>query len=148
MDAAWLFLQLGQFQRAASEARVALELNPGLQAARFCVARALLYAGDVRSALDALKPLMAESRLTEMAVPSAADAFRRLIEFETRNARTDSYQRACQFALLGSRAEALTALEQGFSERNPMMPLIAADPAFRMMRDEPRFRTLISRMKL
>ena len=72
----------------------------------------------------------------------------RAIEFQAASAKSDSYQRAWQFAFLASRPEALTALEQGFAERNPMMPLIAADPAFRTIRDQPRFRKLVSRMGL
>jgi hypothetical protein len=73
---------------------------------------------------------------------------RRLIEFQTARAKSDSYQRAWQLAFLGSHTEALTALEQSFAERNPMMPMIAADPAFRPMREEPGFRALMSRMRL
>jgi DNA-binding winged helix-turn-helix (wHTH) protein/TolB-like protein/tetratricopeptide (TPR) repeat protein len=148
MDSAWLFLQLGQFKRAASEGRRALQLNPGLNEARFCISRALLYAGDVRSAVEALMPLMPQSLISEIAAFSPGDAMRRLIEFQAASAKSDSYQRAWQLALIGSRPEGLTALEQAFAERNPMMPLIAADPAFRTIRAEPRFRSLVSRMGL
>jgi len=148
MDSAWLFLQLGQFQRAASEARRALELNPGLNEARFCISRALLYSGDVRSAVEALKPLMPQSLVAETAALSPEKAMHRLIEFQAAGERSDAYQRAWQLGLLGSRSEALTALEEGFAERNPMMPLIAADPAFQSIREEPRFRRLVSRMGL
>lgn len=148
MDSAWLFLQLGQFQRAASEARRALELNPGLNEARFCLSRAFLYAGDVRNAVEALKPLMPQSVISETAALSPEKAMHHLIEFQAAGAKSDSYQLAWQRALLGSGLEALTALEHGFAERNPMMPLIAADPAFRTIREEPRFRRLVSRMGL
>jgi DNA-binding winged helix-turn-helix (wHTH) protein/TolB-like protein/Flp pilus assembly protein TadD len=148
MDSAWLFLQLGQFERAASEARRVLDLNPGLNEARFCISRALLYAGDIRSALEALQPLLPQSFISESAALSPSDAMRRLIEFQAANAKSDSYERAWQWALLASRSEALAALEQGFAERNLMMPFIAADPAFRTLRDEPRFRRLVSRMGL
>jgi hypothetical protein len=148
MDSAWLFLQLGQFKRAASEGRRALELDPGLNEARFCISRALLYAGDVRAAVEALKPLMPQSLVSETAAFSPGDAMRRLIEFQTASAKSDSYQRAWQLAILGFRPEALTALELGFAERNPMMPLIKADPAFRIIREEPRFRSLVRRMGL
>jgi DNA-binding winged helix-turn-helix (wHTH) protein/TolB-like protein/tetratricopeptide (TPR) repeat protein len=148
MDSAWLFLQLGQFDRAASEARRAIELDPGLKEARFCISRALLYAGDVPAAIEALKPLMPPSLVSEIAARPPAGAMRRLIEFQTVRAKSDSYQRAWQLAFLGSHTEALTALEQAFAERNPMMPMIAADPAFRPIREEPRFRALVSRMGL
>jgi tetratricopeptide (TPR) repeat protein len=148
MDSAWLFLQLGQFGRAASEARRALELSPGLNEARFCLSRALLYAGDVRSAMEALNPLLPQSLISKTAALSPADAMRHLIEFQAARTKSDSYQRAWQLALLGSRPEALTALEQGFADRNPMMPMIAADPAFRTIREDPRFRTLVKRMGL
>lgn len=148
MDSAWLFLQLGQFERAGSEARRALDLDAGLNEARFCISRALLYAGDIRSALEALRPLLPQPFLAATAALSPADMRRRLIEWQAANAKSDAYQRAWALALRGSRSEALTALEQGFAERNPMMPLITADPAFRMLREEPLFRKLVSRMGL
>jgi len=108
----------------------------------------LCYAGDLKSPVEALKPLMPQSLVSETAAFSPGDAMRRLIEFQTASAKSDSYQRAWQLAILGFRPEALTALELGFAERNPMMPLIKADPAFRIIREEPRFRSLVRRMGL
>ena len=91
---------------------------------------------------------MPQSVISETTAHSPADAIHHLIEFQAASAKSDSYQRAWQRALLGSHPEALTALEQGFAERNPMMSMIAVDPAFRTIRDEPRFRRLVSRMGL
>jgi serine/threonine-protein kinase len=148
MDSAWLLLQMGQFDRAGSEARRALELDPKMNEARFCLSRALLYAGDVRSALEAVRPLMPQALAAEIAVLSSADAVHRLIKYQTGDATSDPYQRAWRFAWLGSRAEALAALEEGFARRSLMMPLISTDPAFRAIRDEARFRAIAGRMGL
>jgi serine/threonine-protein kinase len=148
MDSAWLFLQLGEFERAAGEARRALDLNPDMAEARFCISRALLYAGDIRSAAEAIGPVLPPSLVQAAAALPPRDAVRRLIELHSASSKTDRYQRAWQSAFLSSPSEALTALEEGFKERNLMMPLIAADPAFRSLRNEPRFRTLVSRMGL
>jgi hypothetical protein len=116
--------------------------------ARFCLLRALLYAGDVPSALETVRPLMPQPLAAEIAALPSAGAVHRLIEFQTGDATSDPYQRAWRFAWLGSRAEALAALEEGLAKRSLMMPLIAADPAFRAIRDEPRFRAIAGRMGL
>jgi hypothetical protein len=138
----------GQFDRAGSEARRALELDPSMNEARFCLSRALLYAGDIRSALEAVRPLMPRALAGEIAGLPSADGVHRLIEFQAGDATSDPYQRAWRFAWLGSRAEALAALEEGFSRRSLMMPLICTDPAFRAIRDEARFRAIAGRMGL
>jgi DNA-binding winged helix-turn-helix (wHTH) protein/TolB-like protein/Tfp pilus assembly protein PilF len=148
MDSAWLLLEMGQFDRAGSEARRALELDPAMNEARFCVSRALLYVGDVRSALEAVRPLMPQSLAAQIAALPSAAAVRRLIEFQVRDGTLDPYQRAWRFAWLGSRAEALTALEEGLASRSPMMPLIVADPAFRGIRYHARFRAIARSMRL
>jgi DNA-binding winged helix-turn-helix (wHTH) protein/TolB-like protein/Tfp pilus assembly protein PilF len=148
MDSAWLLLQMGQFDRAGAEARRALHLDPGMMEARFCLSRALLYAGDARSALEAVRPLMPQSVADEIAALPSTGSVHRLIEFQTRDATSDPYQRAWRFAWLGSRAEALAALEEGFAKRSMMMPLIVADPAFRALREEARFRAIAGRMGL
>jgi DNA-binding winged helix-turn-helix (wHTH) protein/TolB-like protein/tetratricopeptide (TPR) repeat protein len=148
MDSAWLLLQMGQYNRAGSEARRALGLDPGMNEARFCLSRALLYAGDVPSALEALKPLMPQALAAEFAAVPSTDAVRRLIEFQTGDATTDPYQRAWRLAWLHLPTEALTALEEGLARRSMMMPLIAADPAFQAIRNEARFRAIAGAMRL
>jgi DNA-binding winged helix-turn-helix (wHTH) protein/TolB-like protein/tetratricopeptide (TPR) repeat protein len=148
MDSAWLLLQMGQFARSGLEARRAVDLDPRMIEARFCLSRALLYAGDVRSALEAVRPLMPQSLAGQIATLPSAEAVRRLIEFQVREGTWDPYQRAWRFAWLGSREQALTALEEGFAGREPMMPLIVADPAFRGIRDDARFRAIAISMKL
>jgi DNA-binding winged helix-turn-helix (wHTH) protein/TolB-like protein/Tfp pilus assembly protein PilF len=149
IDSAWLLLQVGQFARAGAEARRALELNPGMNEARLCLSRALLYAGDTRAAADAVRPLMPAAALAgEIAALAPAAAFRRLVEFHAASAASDPYERAWLMAWLGSRAEALSALEEAYAKRSLMMPLIASDPAFRGLRDHPRFRAVLRRMAL
>ena len=44
--------------------------------------------------------------------------------------------------------EALEWLEQACDARDPNMPYISADPVFDILRAEPRFQSLLRRMKL
>jgi DNA-binding winged helix-turn-helix (wHTH) protein/TolB-like protein/tetratricopeptide (TPR) repeat protein len=148
MDSAWLLLQLGQFDRAAAEARRALELDPRMNEARFCLSRALLYGGDVQGAVQALNVTMPGPLAREIGALPASQAMRRLVEFQAGDATSDPYQRAWQLALVGARAEALTCLEEAFAKHSPMMPLVAANPAFRALRGEARFRAILTRMAL
>ena len=149
MDSAWLLLQIGRFDQAAAEARRTLELDPGMLEARACLFRALLYAGDTRAAIDAITPLIPQGEAGELAGLPNAQAVRRIIELGLRpEGKQSSYERAWRLAWLGSRGEALTALEEGLRSHNLMMPLVAVDPAFAVIRDEARFRKIVQDMKL
>ncbi|HLK67871.1 MAG TPA: winged helix-turn-helix domain-containing protein [Bryobacteraceae bacterium] len=149
IDSAWLLLQIGRFNEAATEARRTLELDPDLKEARACLSRALLYAGDAPASIEAIKPLLSPAIVAELEGLPAPRAVRRLMEFEIQKAAgTDPYERAWRLAWLGSRAEALTALEQAFQAHSMMMPLTAVDPAFSSLRNEPRFRKIVADLGL
>ena len=149
MDSAWLLLQIGRFDRAASEARRTLELDPDMREARSCLSRALLHAGDLRGAMEALKPVLSPSMAPELNGLPADQAVRRFMELALRQGgKQDPYHRAYRLAWLGLREDALTALEDAFKNRSLMMPLVAVDPGFTAIRDEPRFRKIVSEMKL
>jgi TolB-like protein/Flp pilus assembly protein TadD len=44
--------------------------------------------------------------------------------------------------------DAITALEQGYRDRDPMMTTIAASPWYERLRDDPRFRAILADMRL
>jgi len=149
MDSAWLLLQVGRFQQSAAEARQTLELAPDMREARFCLSRALLYAGDARGAMAAMAPAMLPEVAAAIAGLPAEKAARRYIELALeREGNRDAYERAWRLAWLGSRAEALTAIEEAFRRHSMMMPMVAVDPAFRAMRGEARFRKIVAEMGL
>ena len=149
MDSAWLLLQIGRFEQAAAEARKALELAPEMMEARACLSRALLYAGDVRGAIGALGQKIPAAIATELADLPDEKAARRFMEFALQqDAVHGAYQRACRLAWLGSRGEALTALEEAFRSHSLMMPMVAVDPAFVTIRNEPGFRRIVQDLGL
>ena len=96
---------------------------------------------------------MAPAMLPEVAAAIAGlpaeKAARRYIELALeREGNRDAYERAWRLAWLGSRAEALTAIEEAFRRHSMMMPMVAVDPAFRAMRGEARFRKIVAEMGL
>jgi tetratricopeptide (TPR) repeat protein len=144
IDAGWLYLQAGRFREAAAQARRALELDPKLNEARACLARALVYAGDSRGALDVLRE-EAPDRVKAVEGLPPDEAIRTLWRSA---APSDPYQRAWRLAWIGERDQALAALEEALSERASMMPLVAVDPAFAAIRNDPRFGAIVKTMKL
>ena len=145
MDAGWLLLQASRFREAAVQARRALELDPELKEAWGCLARALMYMGDDRSAMEAIRSTVPEEELQAVGSLAPREAIRALFR---RFTVSDPYQRAWRLALVGSREETLTQIEAAFQARSSMMPLIAVDPAFAALRNEPRFQKVVRDMRL
>jgi TolB-like protein/Tfp pilus assembly protein PilF len=149
MHAGWLLLQAGRFEEAAAQARRTLELEPDSGEARACLSRALLYTGDAKGALDALRPLVPESEMATVASLPASKAIWTLFKGSIRSkGAMDPYQRAWRLAWSGSRSEALDELDEALRSRSLMMPLVAVDPAFAALRNEERFRKVVRDMRL
>src|SRR5262249_40936379 len=122
MDAGWLLLQAGRFGEAAKRARRALELAPELKEAYACISPALLFDGDERGALDALRPLLSEEQRQSVAAMSPGEALRKLFRVATARDALDPYQRAWRLAWVGAREDALVQLDEALRERTQMMP--------------------------
>ena len=60
----------------------------------------------------------------------------------------DPYHVAPLYAAMGDRDAALQALEDAYQRRSMLLPFAAIEPAFRDLREEPRFRDIIRRMGL
>jgi DNA-binding winged helix-turn-helix (wHTH) protein/TolB-like protein/thioredoxin-like negative regulator of GroEL len=144
IDAGWLYLQAGRFHEAAAQARRALELDPSMNEARACLSRALVYAGEPRAALEVLRE-ESPGRIRSVDGLPPAEAIRTLWRSAT---PSDPYQRAWRMTWVGERDQALAALESALEARSSMMPMVASDPAFAGLRDEPRFRAIVKRMGL
>ena len=145
MDAAWILLQAGRFRRAAAEARTALELDPQIAEAHACIARALLLAGDDRAALEAIRPALSAEVSKAIAGLPPREVLRRVL---LRQAEADPYHRALWLADAGNRQEALAALEEAVRGRSLMMPLVAVDPGFLLLRGEARFQKIVKDLRL
>jgi DNA-binding winged helix-turn-helix (wHTH) protein/tetratricopeptide (TPR) repeat protein len=144
MDAGWLYLQAGRFREAAAQARRTLEIDPSMLEARACLSRALVYAGDLRGALEVIRE-EAPERYQSVAMLPADEAIRTLWRNTT---PSDPYQRAWRLAWIGEPDAALGMLEEALRARNSMMPMVAADPAFAKLHGDERFRQIERAMKL
>ena len=58
------------------------------------------------------------------------------------------YHVAQILATLGEREAALDALESGMADRSQQMGWLRLEPAFALLRDEPRFKGLVERLRL
>jgi DNA-binding winged helix-turn-helix (wHTH) protein/tetratricopeptide (TPR) repeat protein len=117
LDAGWVFLQARRFEDAVRYARRALELEPGLEEARLCIARAELYQGK-----------------------SGPE------ELETLRASANPYYRAMGAAMTGRADEAIGVLNEAVARRNYIMAMIGTEPAFDRLRKDARFVALVKRV--
>jgi DNA-binding winged helix-turn-helix (wHTH) protein/TolB-like protein/tetratricopeptide (TPR) repeat protein len=117
LDAGWVFLQARRLDEAVRYAKRALELEPRLEEARLCIARAALYRGT--------------------SGPEAMEELRR---------SPNPYYRAMGAAMTGRYGEALDALDQAMRARSSMMVMIGTEPAFDKLRGEARFRAMVRKV--
>jgi DNA-binding winged helix-turn-helix (wHTH) protein/tetratricopeptide (TPR) repeat protein len=113
IDAGWVFLQARRYDDAVRYATRALELEPRLEEARLCVARANFYKG--RGSIDELKKLRAS---------------------------VNPYYRAMAAAISGEKSDALAALDEAMATHNIMLAMIGTEPAFDSLRSDSHFREL------
>jgi tetratricopeptide (TPR) repeat protein len=118
IDAGWLLLQARHFDEAIAQARRAKELEPQLKEADACIARAMLYQGRAGSGPDNTRAL------------------------------EDPFLRAAFAALHGESDQVFPALERAFASHAPMMVFLNTEPSFDKIREDPRFRALLEKMKL
>jgi DNA-binding winged helix-turn-helix (wHTH) protein/TolB-like protein/Tfp pilus assembly protein PilF len=113
LDAGWVFLQAHRFDEAVRYARRALDLEPRLEEAKACIARAELYQGK--------------------SGPEAVDALRR---------SGNAWYRAMGAAMTGRKEEALAALDEALARHSPMLVMLGTEPAFDRLRAGARFREI------
>jgi DNA-binding winged helix-turn-helix (wHTH) protein/TolB-like protein/Tfp pilus assembly protein PilF len=117
LDAGWVFLQAHRFDEAVRYARRALELEPRLEEARLCIARAELYQGKSGPA-----------------------------ELEKLRGSANPYYRAMGAAMTAHLDEAISALGEAFAQRSSMMVMLGTEPAFDNLRGDARFKALVAKV--
>jgi len=123
--AASAYSQKGMYTEAIAEATRARDLSSGNAEAIATIGYALAMSGkrdEARAVLDELK-----KRATERYVPP--------------------YDFALIYNGLGERDEAFTWLERGVEQRDPKMIFLRVEPKWDTLRDDPRFVSLLERMK-
>jgi len=142
IDAGWLYLQAHHFDDAIQQARRARELEPGLAEANACILRSLFYQKKYREIAETLHlaPGNPEGELKRM--------YEQRVREEERAGSSDFFTMATQYTFLGQNGMALDALDKAFAQRNIMMPLLKAEPAFAAIHGEPRFQELARKLAL
>jgi DNA-binding winged helix-turn-helix (wHTH) protein/TolB-like protein len=117
LDAGWVFLQAHRFDEAVRYARRAVELEPRLEEARLCIARAELYQG--KSGPEELEKLRGSA---------------------------NPYYRAMGAAMTGRTDEAMAALGEALAQRSSMMAMMGTEPAFDKLRGDARFKAMVAKV--
>lgn len=142
IDAGWLLLQAHHFEDAVRQARRARELEPGLAEANACILRSLLYQKKFREIAEMLRLPAGdpEEALKRM--------YRQKLQEDGKSGAGDLFTTATRYAFLGENARALDALDQAYTGRSIMMPLLKTEPAFAPLHAEPRFQDLARKLAL
>lgn len=158
-DYGWMEFVAGRPGRAAELCGEALELTPASLDARICLARALAASGRKGEALAHALAMMSSAGASAGEIASVAAARNEpMVAFERwRLRRYEHPQRkepvspallAGIHAYVGNREAALDLLERSVAEHLPIAPLVALDPSFRPLADEPRYRHLAATMNI
>lgn len=150
-----------RYEEAVPFYRRALEMDPEFLAGHSDLARALEYCGRTEEALAEYERAIRVAGLSTPD-PSAglanalavagrrAEARAMLQELAGRRAEryVPPWSIASIHARLGEAPEAMTWLERAFDEHDSTLVWLKVHPRFDALRDEPRFRALVSRMGL
>lgn len=140
-DEAWLDIAFGRPADALSELNTALAIDPFSARTRMDTAWLFLQLGRFREAADAARRTLE----LDPDMKEANACLARAQHLPAARPPQDPYERATRLTLPD---EALTALEEAFRNRNPMMPLAATDPAFAFLHGTPRFQKIVQAMHL
>ncbi len=127
---AWLYSQLGQYQKAISE-----------------LTQGRLLSGDDRAVKSAASEEVAFRKA--FSAEGAAGFWKQLLTSNEKLVRNiGEFDTAQAYARLGEKEKALEWLERDYEERKSLGTLLNVDPAFDSLRSDQRFGDLVRRMGL
>jgi TolB-like protein/lipoprotein NlpI len=148
------FTNSGRFAEAEAAFRRELELDPGREAVHYFIARSLLYAGRVDEALreaalekDPVWALLGRSLCLHTSGDDAGSR-RALDELSARFADVSAYQVAEAYGWRGDVDDAFKWLDIAFDQRDSGLGDIVGAPTVRSLLGDPRYATLMQRLKL
>lgn len=159
-DLGWLLLSQKRNDRAIEQFRKTMSLNPAWSVGRASLAFALARSGQTAAALSELEKLRSTSGATIGYLENAgyafalsgrkADAEKALgtLRDRVQTLHISPYSVALIHLALGQREKALAELEKGLAQRDAWMVWLAAHPEWEALRNEPRFRQILTRMGL
>jgi serine/threonine protein kinase/tetratricopeptide (TPR) repeat protein len=155
---AWACMFAQRHEAAIDALRQTLDLEPTFVQAQGALCGAHLFAGHYEEAARLLaqygcawgSPLPGAEVLPEVLAKEGVNAFvRRQLELMEANGGEATYPAialAATHARAGHIDEALTRLERIVDERNGQSVFLFVEPALSVLRDEPRFQALLSRL--
>ncbi len=138
----------GRYPEAKENFERAIALNPSFVLTYLVRIDTLRRLGLDDEAFESLKAAL---RLigVEQFIPPLEVAYERegfVGAFRLRTGDSDPYIRAEAFTIIGEYDAAFDALEIAVDERHSGLVMLASDPVFGPLRDDPRYRTLIERL--
>jgi DNA-binding winged helix-turn-helix (wHTH) protein/TolB-like protein/Tfp pilus assembly protein PilF len=154
-DLGFLFMRAGQYDRAAEQCSLTLELVPGNVHAQDCLIHANVRLGRPKLALGHASRLMRALGAPAFVADSIVSAsprdgldryFRwRATTLSTVDARVTNFERALVLADAGQDGSALAALEEAMRQREPGMLFLEGEERFARLSHKARFRALLAR---
>lgn len=156
-DIAWHYFCQRRYDEAVTQLRETLTLDPRFTPARTLLARALSGKGlhaEALTELETSRQGISEATYLsfkghiQAASGDQAGALATIAELRRLAARTyvSPYYLALIYAALERQAEALAELERSHAEQDSTLVSVNIDPRFDPLRQEPRFKALLSRM--
>ena len=157
-NATWVLYLARRMQQAVDECRAIREIDPASAYAAFSHGLVCAQGGDKREGIQAFRDaarlgegvsLYLVSLAYGLAAGGEHDEARGLLADLRRRSETEfiwPMGMGMAYAHLGETKTALDFLEQAYEERVGYMLMIARDPALDVLRELPRFKTLVARI--
>jgi tetratricopeptide (TPR) repeat protein len=153
-DESRVALYSGNYRESIRLSEEALRGNPNFPDPHSVLARAYLYEGDAKTALDEFEKYYELSGHEPVELTGLADAYaamgNRAKAFELLkqandqgNAYTTAYAYAVVYANLGDKEQTYLWLQKAIDLRLPALSGLMVDPAFRSIRSGPRFQQML-----
>jgi len=158
LTAAHVQYLVGDYDRAADKCRYTIDVDPERASAHRLMGALRLQSGVPEQALAALDTALAvapDDPITlawlahARAVTGDREGATALLQRLRGSSRYVSpYHRAVAHAGLGDLDGAFAALDDACVDRDPMVSLVAVEPRFERLRQDPRYATLVDQLKL
>ena len=158
-DVGWIYQLFGDFETSIEQCQRALELEPEHTGSLGCLRSAYRMLGRNDDALRSVLRLLelqeaSPEIIAELAALPPAEALERYdrlrVEYSVERRET-KYVASCAMGILraqaGDVAPALNHLEQAFEDRNAFMLFLELDHNLEILRDEPRYVALASKVR-
>lgn len=152
----------GEYDKALKLAEEYLQSNSENQFARRAVATFQYHKGLYEKVIENSETALAKSgkgqsfgwlsllaaSFLKAGQTEKADAMLKELEIQSHTDKKALYSLAMNYAELGRTEDAITALESCLKAREQRMLWVSVEPRFRNLKDEPRFRQIVGKMRL